>query len=106
MTDSDKTPEEKPPVTYATPVQRIWAWVGVVYMVIIVLLVTYYLAHLRFIAGIGQVLLVPALAGAAATSLFYHRETKALPWAILAFGGVALAIYNLIAGFPALLAAL
>ena len=39
--------EEKPaqPVKYATPLQRLWAWVGVAYMILLVLLSTYALSH-------------------------------------------------------------
>ena len=38
----NETPKEE--IVYATPMKRVWAWVGVVYMVILVLLMTYGLA--------------------------------------------------------------
>ena len=38
----NETPKEE--IVYASPMKRVWAWVGVVYMVILVLLMTYGLA--------------------------------------------------------------
>ena len=58
-----KTPQGQPKeeIKYATPMQRLWAWVGVVYMVILTLLTTYALSHGDYLRGIGPLMLSPAL---------------------------------------------
>ena len=103
-----ETPEEKPPVTYASPVKRVWAWVGVAYMLIIVLLFTWYMAKARFINGIGSLMLIPALCGVAATVILRYRSGEAKGGLIVCILFVAacaaLVILNLITGIPALLA--
>ena len=65
--ERNKTPgssqEEQPgePYTPASPLKRIWAWVGVVYMVIIVFLMTYMYGTGTYLQGIAALMLVPAL---------------------------------------------
>ena len=68
--------EPRPPVVYATPVKRAWAWVGIAYMVIFTLTFTYYLATARILNGIGPVLLVPALLGLAATAAALDKALR------------------------------
>ena len=63
--DDKKNLPTKEPVKYATPMQRLWAWVGVVYMVALVLLTTYALSHGRYLQGIGSLMVSPALDWAA-----------------------------------------
>ena len=105
--ENDATPE---PVAYASPLKRIWAWVGVVYMVIIVFLMTYLFANARYLQGIGSLMVVPALAGVAASSVWIWREGahRDLPRAILLglilAACVVLAILGLVNGIPALVA--
>lgn len=103
-------PEEKAPVVYASPVKRAWAWVGLAYMVIIVFLFTWYLAKASFINGIGSLMLIPALCGAAATAILRYRSGQGkggLPVCILFVALCsALAVLNLTIGVPALLASL
>lgn len=91
--------DEKPtgPVKYASPMQRLWAWVGVVYMVILVLLSTYGLAHGSFLQGIGGLMLAPALCGLGASAILRFRQG-------VGRGGLASCI--LIAGAAFLLALL
>ena len=66
-------PREQP-ITYATPVQRIWAWVGVAYTLLLLLLTTYGLARGKFIRGIGGVMLSPALLGLGATAIVRYKQ--------------------------------
>jgi hypothetical protein len=69
---SEETRNPKEPTTPGTEetsyvpasvYKRVWAWVGVVYMVILVLLITYYFATWTFLTGIGGVMLFPVLGG-------------------------------------------
>lgn len=55
------------PIVYASPMKRIWAWVGVVYMVIIVLLITYMFSFSKYLQGIGALMVCPAIAGVGAS---------------------------------------
>ena len=101
---------EKPPVQYASPMKRLWAWVGVVYMVILTLLNVYGLSHGYFLTGIGPLMVTPALAGLGCAAILRFQEGKGrggLPACILVSGGCfALSAWNLIRGVPTLLAQL
>lgn len=55
--------EEHKSYVPASIYKRVWAWVGVIYMVIIVLLMTYYIATWTFLTGITGIMLFPALGG-------------------------------------------
>ena len=98
----------RPPVEYATPMKRLWAWVGVVYAVGWALLMTYALAKGDFPQAIGALLTVPALAGLGGSVILRFREGKGrggLPVCIALSGTCfALAVWNLIRGLPVLLA--
>ena len=98
-------PEEKPPVTYATPVMRAWAWVGVAYMLIVLATFTYYLATAEILIGIGPLLLIPALGGLAATAVLRCRQGQGsrLSAGLLAGACLVLTAWSLWAGIPALL---
>ena len=61
---------------YASPLKRVWAWVGVAYMVIAVLLVTYMLAFASYLRGIGGLMVCPALAGVAASLIHLWRQQR------------------------------
>ena len=102
--------EEKPSWTPASPIKRLWAWVGVVYMVIFVLLTTYGLAHGKYLTGIGSLMLVPALAGAGAAAIVQYRTggwKGGVGTCILVSGAsFVLALTNIIRGLPSLLAQL
>ncbi|MDE6108515.1 MAG: hypothetical protein K2F83_07615 [Oscillospiraceae bacterium] len=99
-----------PPVTYATPMKRLWAWVGLVYAVGYALLVAYALAHAGFPIGIGELLIAPALAGLGGSVILRFREGKGrggLAVCIILSGiCFVLALWNLILGLPVLLAQL
>ena len=105
--------EFRVPVEYASPMKRLWAWVGLVYAVGYALLMAYAFARGDFPQGIGQLLLAPALAGLGASVILRYREGKGhgglpgrggLPVCIGLSGvSFALALWNLIQGLPVLL---
>ena len=113
MSDSEnrtpETPEEEPkaPIVYASPVKRAWAWVGIVYMLIIVLLFTWYMAHAEFIHGIGSLMVIPALGGVAATAILRYKggQGKGGLSVCIAFVAICAALIgiNLVTGIPALM---
>lgn len=110
MADKNQELEQKPPVKWATPIQRVWAWVGVIYMVILVLLSTYGLAHGFFLSGIGGIMVSPALCGLGATAVLRFRQGQGrggLPVCVMVSGACfALAAWNLVRSVPTLLAQL
>lgn len=61
--DIKKPGTEEPSYVPASIYKRVWAWVGIVYMVIIVLLITYFMATWTFLTGIAGIMLFPALGG-------------------------------------------
>lgn len=106
--DNQNQPEEsQEPVVYATPVKRAWAWVGIVYMLIVLSTFTYYLSTARILIGIGPLLLCPALAGLATTAILRYRsgEGKGGLFTCLLFTGLCavLILINLVVGIPSLL---
>lgn len=105
-----KEAENKDEVVYATPMKRLWAWVAVAYMVILVLLTTYGLAHGAYLTGIAPLMMVPALCGVGGSAIVRCREGRGrggLPACILVSGSAfLLAVLNLIRGLPVLMAQL
>ncbi len=101
---------QKPPVQYASPTKRLWAWVGVVYMVILVLFSTYSMAFGHALTGTAGLLLSPALIGLGGTAILRYRQgigRGGLAACILISGGAfALAVYHLVQGIPVLLSQL
>ena len=108
----NQSPQEpqKEPVKYATPMQRLWAWVGVVYMVILTLLTTYALSHAQYLRGIGPLMLSPALCGLGASAILRYRQGKGrggLPACILVAGGCfVMAALGIVRSIPAILSQL
>lgn len=101
----------EPPAGHATPMMRIWAMVGVVYMVIIVLLVTFGMATGRYLTGIGGLMILPALGGAAVSLLWMWRSAperrtplRAALLVLLLALCAAMAVLGLLDGIPALTA--
>ncbi|MCD7946991.1 MAG: DUF6442 family protein [Oscillospiraceae bacterium] len=84
-TEQEETPT---PYTPASPAKRALAWMGVVYMVIIVLLTTYNLANGEPLHGIPSVFLFPACGAFSVISFLRYREDRSKPsflfWAIVA----------------------
>ena len=116
--ERNKTPgssqEEQPgePYTPASTLKRIWAWVGVVYMVIIVFLMTYMYGTGTYLQGIAALMLVPALGGGAASAVCLwltapqegRTPVRRAMMILITALCLALIVVNLINGIPALLA--
>ena len=102
--------EKEKDIQYATPMKRLWAWVGIVYAVAFAFLMTFALARGDFPQGLWQLLSAPALAGLGGSVILRHREGKGrggLVVCILLSGvSFALAVWNLVLGLPVLLAQL
>jgi hypothetical protein len=83
--------------------KRIYAWIGVVYMVIIVLLTTYFIATTRFLTGLTGIMLAPALLGfSVAKGVQAHEQEYAadrvgpIVWCVLSgLAGVACLIWGI-----------
>ncbi len=105
--EKDLKQEEPQNIKWATPLQRLWAWVGVGYMVILVLLSTYALAHGAYLRGIGGIMVSPALCGLGGTVILRYRQgvgRGGLPVCLLLSGAsFVLAAWNVIRSIPALL---
>lgn len=105
-----ETGEFRVPVEYASPMKRLWAWVGVVYAVGYALLMTYAFAKGDLPQGIGRLFLAPALAGLGGSVILRYREGKGRGGlgVCIALAGIsfALAVWNLVQGLPTLLAQL
>lgn len=115
MSDENKTPDSpqeppKEPIVYAGPMKRIWAWVGVAYMVIVVFLITYLFAFGTLLGGIGGIMICPALCGGIASLIYMWRsgDTRSVGRRVLLclLVGVcaALVVLGLYTGIPALIA--
>lgn len=67
--------EKQKPYTPASPVKRAMAWIGVVYMVIIVALTTYIYATGAPLTNLTPLLAVPGLVGLGVVALISCRTT-------------------------------
>lgn len=98
--------ENKPSYTPASPVKRALAWMGIVYMLILVPLTTYNMATGEPIRNIPGILLFPACGGLAAVCFLRGREIhNRLLLALGVLAAVACA-FNLVTGVLSLAAAL
>ena len=61
--------------TPASPVKRALAWIGVVYMVILVALMTYFCFTATMLSGLGPLLTLPGLVGLGIVSILSWRTT-------------------------------
>lgn len=104
--DLEQQTQQAEPVKYASPMQRLWAWVGVVYMVILVLLSTYALSHGAYLRGIGGLMLSPALCGLGASAILRYRQGKGrgglLPCVVIAGAAFLLALAGVVKGVGAI----
>ncbi|WP_297214529.1 hypothetical protein [uncultured Flavonifractor sp.] len=115
MTDrqpEDRSRETRASYTPASPVKRILAWVGIVYMVCLVLLNLYPFFHQgRYLTGVAPLFACPGIAGLLAIALYTLRRpdetyAKRASMAVLALVcAVGLAV-SLALGVPPLLAGL
>lgn len=107
--EKETLPQE--PTVYATPVQRVWAWVGVAYVVLLTLLTTYGVARGgEFLRGIGGLMVAPALAGGGVTALLRAKgeaeRGRRVLWCVLTGLALLLAVAGLAQSVPALLSKL
>ncbi len=90
--------EEQPGYIPASPVKRAMAWIGIVYMVIIVALTTYIYATGAPLQNLAPLLAVPALVGLGVVALISSRTTGKpgkVPAIVLALVCWAAAAYSI-----------
>ena len=109
LNGQDESREEKrPSYTPASFEKRVAAWVGVIYMVMLTLSVTYMIATARVLTGTAYLLLPPAAVGVAVIAIHRQRlgqvsEGRNFTIALVFLCFVAF-ITGLICGIPNLLA--
>ena len=57
----EETPTEQPPFVPSPVSRRIWAWMGVAYMLLIIALMPYWIATASLLQGITGIMLFPLL---------------------------------------------
>ena len=87
MSQNKQNPDEekKDGFTPASPVKRTLAWIGLVYMVVLLALTTYIYFHGTGLHNLGPLLTVPGLIGLGAVALVSWRTTGR-PGRLPAFG--------------------
>ena len=76
MSDFKREPhDEEQGYTPASPVKRALAWIGVVYMVILVALTTHFYFTATMLSGLGPLLTIPGLVGLGVVSIISFRTT-------------------------------
>ena len=100
--------QEQEPYTPAHPIKRILAWVGIVYMVAIVLLNVYpFFTGGRYLQGVAPLLVCPGAAGMAVIALYQLRQSTSkgvrAALALLALACLVVFVMGLWDGIPALL---
>ena len=81
----DLNQDQQEPYVPASPVKRTMAWIGIVYMVILLCLTTFYFYTGRMLGNLAPLLTVPGLIGLGALILVSWRSTGH-PRRLLAFG--------------------
>ena len=108
MSEEKRTPEREPERgwTPASPVKRTLAWIGLVYMIILVALTTYIYFTGKALGNLGPLLTVPGLIGLGAVALVSWR-TSGRPgkWPAIALAAVCwlLAVATLPIGIAGLM---
>lgn len=74
INNPERQPEDQG-YTPASPVKRALAWIGVVYMVILVALMTYFYFTASMLSGLGPLLTIPGLVGLGIVSVISWRTT-------------------------------
>ena len=94
MSEFERDPrDENNGYTPASPVKRALAWIGVVYMVILVALTTYFYFTGTMLGNLAPLLTVPGLLGLAAVILVSWRTTgKPGKWAAIALAAACIAL--------------
>ena len=108
MSDLERNPhEEERGYTPASPVKRALAWIGVVYMIILVALMTYFYFTASMLTGLGPLLTIPGLVGLGVVSILSWRTTgrpQKTPALVLAVVCWVLAVLTLPIGIAGLMA--
>ena len=73
--NSNRPDREEAGYTPASPVKRALAWIGIVYMVILTGLMTYFYFTASMLGGLGPLLTLPGLVGMGVVSLLSWRTT-------------------------------
>ena len=81
----DLNQDQQEPYVPASPVKRTMAWIGIVYMVILLCLTTFYFYTVRMLGNLAPLLTVPGLIGLGALILVSWHSTGH-PRRGLAFG--------------------
>ena len=114
MADQEKRPDgrEAEEWTPASPAKRVIAWVGVVYMVCLVLMNLYpfYTAG-RYLTGIGPLLVCPGVVGLGILCAIQLRRAECPTWKRCVLAGLIalcaiVCLMGLVDGVPALIAGL
>ena len=71
----DLNQDQQEPYVPASPVKRTMAWIGIVYMVILLCLTTFYFYTGRMLGNLAPLLTVPGLVGLGALILVSWRST-------------------------------
>ena len=97
-----------PPEEPTSPIKRILAWVGVVYMVFLVLLNFYALSHGTYLRGIGPLFVLPGTVGLAVIAGYQikNRSGSTLFWVGLCVVCLVVSLLALKDGLPPLTAQL
>ena len=108
--EDNKPQEEREPSTPASPVKRILAWVGIVYMVCLVFLNLYpFFNQGAYLTGVAPLFACPGIAGLLAIALWTLRQpeetySKKASMLVLALVCVVGLVVSLVLGIPPLLA--
>lgn len=108
--DNRPQEEEREPYTPASPVKRILAWVGIVYMVCLIFLNLYpFFNQGAYLTGVAPLFACPGIAGLLAIALWTLRQpeetySKKASMLVLALVCVVGLVVSLVLGIPPLLA--
>ena len=101
MTDPEQftpEPEDQAPFVPSPVPRRIWAWVGIAYVLLAMLLVTYWIATTSFLYGIPGIMLFPAMAGVTAQLYYKHHLSGGAARLFLALLATLLSLATLVLG--------
>lgn len=97
--ETAQAPEQPAPFVPSPVSRRIWAWMGIVYMVIIIFLITYWMATTTFLSGITGIMLFPLLGALSAqgfnNATLCHRGERSGSPALLTATAVVMALLTL-----------
>ena len=74
--ESEAFEENQEPFVPSPVSKRIWAWMGIAYVLIAMLLITYWIATTSFVTSITGILIFPLLAALCAQGINNHVRAK------------------------------